>query len=153
MKRPFLILLTLLLAGCAAQEPRPTLEQIEEVYLRHAGHETQSVMFSNIRGWRPAGVQSVAINFGARRDYLIDLAPPCVMDLRFEPMIRVVNSQRGTLSRFDRIQVGQDLCRIVRIRQIDMDAVREDLDQLELDTPGVTDRIREETTDQDSGGT
>ncbi len=153
MKAIVLGFMVLLLAGCAAQERRPTLEQIEEVYLRHAGSDAHSVFFSNIRGWRPAGVRMLVIEFGPRRDYLVELTPPCEMNLRFEPVIRVINTQRGILSRFDSIQVGRDVCRIVSLRRIDMDAVRADLEQLRLETPGVNERISEEPADQDSGGT
>jgi hypothetical protein len=153
MKVMALVFLGLLVAGCATQERRPTLEQIEEVHLRHVGSDVHNVMFSNIRGWRPAGVRMLVIEFGPRRDYLVELAPPCEMNLRFQPMIRVINTQRGILSRFDSIQVGRDVCRVVSLRRIDMTAVRADLEQLRLDAPGVNERISEEPVGQDSGGT
>ncbi len=144
MKAIALIFTGVLLAGCTTQERRPTLEQVEEVYLRHAGSEVQHVMFSTIRGWRPAGVRMLVIEFGPRRDYLVELTPPCEMNLRFEPVIRVVNTQRGILSRFDSIQVGRDVCRIVSLRRIDMNDVRADLESLRLDTPAGNERISEE---------
>ncbi len=153
MKAVVLVFVGCLLAGCAAQERRPTLQEIEDVHVRHAGSDVQNVMFSSIRGWRPAGMRMLVIEFGPRRDYLVELTPPCEMNLRFEPVIRVVNRQRGMLSRFDSIQVGRDVCRIVRLRRIDMDAVRVDLEQLRLDAPGINERISEEAVDQDSGGT
>ena len=153
MRLLLLIPFALMLAGCATQERRPTLEQIEEVYLRHAGSDVQTVMFSNIRGWQPAGRRMLVIEFGSRRDYLVELAPPCAMNLRFEPVIRVINTQRGMLSRFDSIQIGRDVCRIVSLRRIDMNDVRAALEELRLEAPAVNERISEESTGQDSGGT
>ena len=153
MKSMALIFIGFLVSACATQERRPTLEEIEEVYLRHAGSDATSVMFTSIRGWRPAGVRMLVIEAGPRRDYLVELTAPCEMNLRFEPAIRVINAQRGILSRFDSIQVGRDVCRIVSLRRIDMDAVTSDLEQLRLDAPAGNEQISEEPTGQDSGGT
>jgi hypothetical protein len=154
MMRPILLIfLVPFLAACASTDGRPTLEQIEEVYVRHAGTDAQNVMFTNIRGWRPAGVRMMVVEVGPRRDYLVELTPPCEMNLRFEPAIRIINAQRGILSRFDSVQVGRDVCRIVSIRQIDMEAVRADLEALRLSAPDGSDRIAEDADNQDAGGT
>ena len=144
MKPIVLICMGFFVAACATQERRPTLDQVEEVYLRHAGSDAPSVMVTSIRGWRPAGVRMLVIEAGPRRDYLVEVTAPCEMNLRFEPAIRVINAQRGILSRFDSIQVGRDVCRIISLRHIDINAVTADLEQLRLDAPEGNERISSE---------
>ena len=115
----------LLVTACAT---RQTADQRSgEIYLRHAGGEVQQVRFSSIIGWQPVGNDSLLLSLGARGDYLLQISPECHFDLRSSPRIGLDSQLRGVLTRFDRVLVGCNRCRIHSIRPVDMDAVNEEL--------------------------
>ncbi|MGY6629877.1 MAG: DUF6491 family protein [Wenzhouxiangella sp.] len=120
-----LILMVLLLAACAG---RQTADQRSgEVYLRHAGSEVEQVRYASVRGWQPVGDEAILLDLAGRGDYLLTLSADCHFDLRFSPRIALDTQLRGVLTRFDRVIVNNNRCRILSIRPVDMDAVRADL--------------------------
>ena len=153
MKLIIVIFFAIVLVGCADKQPRPNVQEKYEIYTFHAGAEVDHVPFANARNWQPVGVNALMIEFGPRRHYLFTVAPPCDFDLRHVPSIAVINTQPNRVTRFDRIRVGADMCRILSIRSLDMEGVREDLERLDQDRPESGGEIRVETENQDSGGT
>lgn len=111
------------LAACASDR-RQLLQQEQELFERHAGEELSRVNYSHIRGWRPAGDESILIEFNGQRFYLLDVGPPCQRDLRFTQALRLRTTTPRALTTFD--QVGSELgwCRIERIRGFDFLAYR-----------------------------
>ena len=117
--------MVLLVAACAG---RQTAEQRSgEVYFRHAGSEVEQVRYASVRGWQPVGDEAVLLDLAGRGHYLLTLSANCHTDIRFTNNLRLDTQLRGVLTRFDRVIVRDNLCRIQSIRPVDMDAVRADL--------------------------
>lgn len=151
-------IVTLLIAGlliaCAAPgERQRELERTGEIYARHAGDRVEHVLFSGVRNWRPAGREGVVVEFSGRRHYLLGLTAPCDFEIQYAVRLRLINAQPNLLTRFDRVRVGGETCRITSIRPVNMEEVREELEQSDLDEPRTSSGIVVEQTDQDSGGT
>ena len=154
MKLITLIFIAISVVACADRQPRPDVQETYEIYVLHAGAEVDHVPFSNARNWQPVGLNALMVEFGPRRHYLFTVAPPCDFDLRHVPSVAIINSQPNRVTRFDRIRVGTNDCRIVSIRSLDMDGVRKDLERFERDSQETSGEIRVETEEaQDSGGT
>ncbi len=118
-------LLMFVLAACAG---RQTVDQRSgEVYFRHAGNEVEQVRYASIRGWQAVGDDSILLDLAGRGRYLFTLSANCHSDIRFTNSIRLDAQLRGVLTRFDRIIVSGNRCRIQSIRPVDMEAVRADL--------------------------
>ena len=141
----FLLMLSIL-AGCAGTGPREV--RSGEIYLRHAAEEqTSSVMYSSIRGWRPAGDDAVLIEFNRNRYYLFELAPPCSTEIRFAQSIALLTSTSQRVDRFDRIRVGDRTCRIERIREVDFEAARAEIEALGEQPEPASNPVEVETSE------
>ena len=129
MRFMLLVLVSMLVAGCATQVPREV--RSGEIYTRHAAEEeTTGVMFAFVRSWRRAGDDAVLIEFNRNRHYLFELEPRCSREIPFAQSIALQTSTPRRIDRFDRIRVGSETCRITSIREVDMEAVQADLEAL-----------------------
>lgn len=154
MRILIVMLLSLGLAACATTTP-PEIRS-GEIYLRHASEEPiDGVRFSTIRTWRPVGDDSVLIEFNRNRHYLFELSPACQSEIRFTQSIRLLTSLPRRVDRFDRIQVGDSVCRIIEIREIDFEAVQADLRALRQEAEPARDEVDSDLIHRDdySGGT
>ena len=130
MRFVLIVLVVLITAGCAAQVPREV--RTGEIYTRHAAEEeTRSVMFAFVRSWRRVGDDAVLIEFNRDRHFLFEVEARCRQEIPFARSIALVTSTRSRVDRFDRIRVGSEECRITSIREVDMQAVRADLAELD----------------------
>lgn len=144
----------LALAACAGQAPREV--RTGEIYQRHAAQEeTSSVLFGFVRSWRRAGDDSLLIEFNRNRHYLFELEPRCALEIPFANSIALLSSTSQRIDRFDRIRVGDETCRIISIREVDMDAVRADLERLRQGMEPALDTVETDVIHADnySGGT
>jgi len=127
-------LLLLGLAACASNPPSRL--QVDQAYLNHAGADVERVRYSGlVKGWRPVGEEAVLLWFNHNRYYLFDLTAPCHQEVRFARRIGVRATTPGVLSRFDRLDIGGLSCRIVRIRELDHEAARAEIDALGEQSP------------------
>ena len=145
MRIVLFLLLISVLAGCAGSGPREV--RSGEIYLRHAAEEeTRSVMYSSIRGWRPAGDDAVLIEFNRNRYYLFELSPPCSTEIRFARSIALLTSTSVRIDRFDRIRVGERTCRIENIREVDFEAARAEIEALREQPAPARNAVEVETS-------
>ncbi|MFP4209023.1 MAG: DUF6491 family protein [Wenzhouxiangella sp.] len=154
MRSVTVLMFALALVACASTSP-PEL-RTGEIYQRHASEEpVNGVRYSSVRSWRPVGDEGVLIEFNRNRHYLFELVGACRSEIRYAQSIRLLTSSAHRVDRFDRIALGDRVCRIQAIREVDFDAVEADLKALrqEAEPPraGVeSDRIHR---DDYSGGT
>ncbi len=125
LRASLLLGLSLLIGACASNPQRQ--ERLFDIYDRHAGPETTQVRYSNLRGWRPIDNDALALDVGGNRHYLVEVTSECSWALRNAVRIGVRSEVRNTLTRFDRIIVDREVCRITRIRPYDLAAVEAEL--------------------------
>lgn len=142
------------LSACATSTP-PEVRS-GEIYQRHAGEEpVNGVRYASIRSWRPAGDRSVLIEFSRNQHYLFELSPACQSEIRFVQSLRLLTAIPRRVDRFDRIQVGDSVCRIEEIREVDFEAVQADLKALRQEAEPAREDVDSDRIHQDdySGGT
>jgi hypothetical protein len=119
-----LLLLALAAGQPAAADTRETMARNRALYERHAGPEVDEIRSWKLYDWLPLGADAIAVwtrpNAGV---YLIDVEQPC-SELEYARTIGVTSTTRVVSRRFDRIAVGNQRCGIVRMRQVDYDALR-----------------------------
>lgn len=155
MRKIMVILMAALLAACATSNDAPVRDRGQEaaVYERHAGASETWVRFSNIRNWSAVGFDSVVLELGGSRHYLVDLFGACHLDLNSGVTLQLVTSRRNVLSEFDKVIVAGQPCQIQSIRRLDYKAVQAELEAEGEDVPDRRDAVRVESADQSSGGT
>lgn len=125
----YVLIFSVLLAACATQAPREV--RTGEIYQRHAAEEeSTSVRFATLRSWRRAGDDAILIEFDRGRHYLFELSATCRTEIHFAHAIRLITASPQRVDRFDRMQVGSSVCRILSIREVDWEAVQADLERL-----------------------
>ena len=140
-------------AACASPVAREL--RAGEIYQRHAAaEETLSVPFGSVRGWRRAGDDALLIEFNRQRYYLFQLEPRCALEIPFANSIALLSGTAQRIDRFDRIRVGTEDCRIMRIRAVDFAAVQAEIATLRQSLEPALESVETAVTpadDQDGG--
>lgn len=127
-RRLLVLVLLVLLAGCASQ--RPSDADRYALYAAHAGAETDHFRyFGRINGWTPLGDSALAVWTRPGEAWLLDLAGPC-HDLQSTPAIGLTSTMSRVSARFDRVLVRsrgtiEMPCHIRTIRPLDTRAIRD----------------------------
>jgi hypothetical protein len=150
-----LLVLTGFLAACAGPGEVREGNRADEmaIYERHAGASETWVRFSNIRNWQAVGYDSVVLELGGSRHYLVNLFGACHLDLNSGVTLQLVTSRRNVLSEFDKVIVAGQPCQIQSIRRLDYKAVQAELEANDKSVPDQRDAVSVNTGDQSSGGT
>jgi hypothetical protein len=154
MRILIILILALGLAACASTSP-PELRS-GEIYQRHASEEpVNGVRYSSVRSWRPVGDEGVLIEFNRNRYYLFELIGACRSEIRYVQAIRLLTSSTYRIDRFDRIALGDRICRIQDIREVDFEAVQADLKALRQEAEPAREDVESDLIHRDdySGGT
>jgi hypothetical protein len=142
------------LTACASTSP-PEVRS-GEVYQRHASEEpVDGVRYSSVRSWRPIGDEGVLIEFNRNRYYLFELIGACRSEIRYVQSIRLLTSSAHRIDRFDRVALGDRVCRIQDIREVDFEAVQADLKALREEAEPARVGVESDLIHRDdySGGT
>lgn len=118
-------LAALLLAGCASGPPRIQTNETLERYQAYAGKPIDQFFAPSIYSWESLTDDKLVLHTRMNEAYLVTVWNTCP-DLRFAQHIRVISTMGSTISRFDKIGVGRDICPISEIRPIDMKRLKAD---------------------------
>jgi hypothetical protein len=148
------ILAIALTAACTTTGESLDRQEEMAVYERHAGAPQAWVRYRTLQNWWPVGLSSIVVEDSRDRHYLLDLSGPCEFALSGSATLRFINDRRNVISEFDEIRVGRgNTCHIQSIHELDMAAVREELDAKKTAMREASGEITTETADQSSGGT
>ena len=120
--------LTTFLLGVLAMPPvfAETDAQLAEDYLRHerfAGADLDEIRNYRLYRWQPLGETALAIWANPGDLYLVDVESPC-NGLDWAKTIGTDGRNRTLMARFDSIVFGNQRCRVMRIRPVDVAAMR-----------------------------
>jgi len=137
-----LIVPAVLLGGCAAiggAGGGSERDIVTTVYQEHAGSSRERVVFPGLDGWRQLEGDNIAVRTRFNDYFLLTLEAACASDLMFSSSLNLAIAQqtRNTLSRFDTVSAGDSSCRIQYIREVDHQAVAEDLSEREIEEPFI----------------
>ncbi|MEE4296731.1 MAG: DUF6491 family protein [Wenzhouxiangella sp.] len=142
MKILALPVLLLLLVGCAVSpRPEPNV-RAAEIYKRHASEESvRTVRFSTIQSWRPVSDEGVLIEFNGNKHYLLSLTGACRRLIPSAASMVLSPNTVTVLDQLDWINVGGRWCRIEDIREVDFDAVQEEVDAINAAFTATVDEL------------
>jgi hypothetical protein len=113
-----------LLAGCASTVARLAGGGFETRYVDYAGDPIERFTAFALDGWTPVSRNQLVVWNGANEAYLLEVWDTCP-DLMVANGIGITSTTR-TISRFERVRVGNDTCPIQQIRPIDVEHWRAD---------------------------
>ena len=117
---------TLALAGCATNGGLAKIqgERAEFRYADYAGEPIDEFRSFRLDGWTPVARDQLVVWNGVNDAYLIKVWNTC-RDLQFANFVGVT-STTNTISKFEKVRVGQDTCPISEIRPIDVRQMKAD---------------------------
>ena len=112
---------------------------VTTVYQEHAGSSRERVVFPALDGWRQLDGDNIVVRTRFNDYFLLTLEAACASDLMFSSSLNLAIAQqtRNTLSRFDTVSAGDSSCRIQYIREVDHQAVAEELAERDIDEPFI----------------
>lgn len=117
-----------LLAVIACATAPQDRQELESVYLKHAGEPINNIYIGiGIRDWQVIDADTIRVELTRKRHVLVDFAPPCSSVLRSVERFALIASHSGYLSNFDRVQMGDVSCRIQTLRVLNYPAVQAEL--------------------------
>jgi len=112
---------------------------VTTVYQEHAGSSRERVVFPSLNGWRQLEGDNIVVRTRFNDYYLLTLEAACASDLMFGGSLNLAIAQqsRNTLSRFDTVSAGDSACRIQYIRDVDHEAVADELRERDIAEPFI----------------
>lgn len=113
-------------------------EALQDAYERHATGSRNQTVYPRVDTWFSLGSEKLVARTRDYQYFLIELEPRCGRDLRYStrPDIATEQHTQNRLTRQDRVLLGGERCRITSIREVDHQALAE-----ELEENGVTHRF------------
>lgn len=138
MRNLALIGILIVFTGCAATGGSGSggeLAVITAAYEQHAGSSRERVVFRGLEAWRDLRGDYIVVRTRYNDYFLLTLEAACASDLTFNSSLELAIAQqtRNSLSRFDTVSAGDSACRIQYIRQVDHQAVAEELRAREIE--------------------
>lgn len=112
------------LAGCGTGLPRKG-NALKLSYVDYAGEPVEQIVsMRGVDSWTPVSRNQLVIWTGISEAWLLTVWDNCP-DLQFAQAISVTQTGRS-ISRFEKVQVGRDVCPISRIQPVDVKRMRAD---------------------------
>jgi hypothetical protein len=119
-----ILLLGALASACGSGVGRLKGDDSDLRYADYAGAPIDEFTSFRMSGWTPISRDQVVLWNGVNEAYLIKVWSNC-RDLQFVNQIAVTSTTR-TISKFEKLVVGDDLCPIEEIRPIDVQQYKAD---------------------------
>ncbi len=118
-----LLVLAVVLAGCASPGPREREAARLALFESVAGDPVESFHFWDLHRWELLGPESVAVWTRVNEAWLIHVDRPCT-GLQFASAIALTSNQNRVTRRFDAVRFGNERCPIREIRPVDGKALK-----------------------------
>lgn len=117
-----MLLATSLAAGCASGLPREDGGKLN--YVDYAGEPVDRFTATRISGWTPVSRNQLVVWVGTNQAWLLKIWDGCE-DLQYSNVLGVTQTSLS-VTRFDKVRVGNDRCPIEEIRPIDVRHLKAD---------------------------
>jgi Family of unknown function (DUF6491) len=111
------LLAALAMAGCAADVARRA-EAERKSYIDYAGEPVKEFFAWRIDGWTPVSRNQLVVWTGINEAFLLTVWDTCP-DIDFATTVSLSTLMR-TVTTFDKVQVGRQICPIREIRKVDI---------------------------------
>jgi hypothetical protein len=126
MSKHFMVLACAAIAitACASNGTLRKKDDFKPEYADYAGAPIESFTTFGLDGWSAVSRDKLVVWDGVNKAYLLTVWDSC-RDLQFADRIAVTQSTR-TISKFEKVLVGDDTCPIKEIRPIDVHQMKAD---------------------------